>query len=74
MDLIYDNDEGFWSTVKTFSDEAKVPIVLTCTEYERVRIEMDKFMIENSRVEHLMRSDLQQVSKYLRVHFEKFRT
>uniref|UniRef100_A0AC35UEE7 AAA domain-containing protein n=1 Tax=Rhabditophanes sp. KR3021 TaxID=114890 RepID=A0AC35UEE7_9BILA len=31
VDVLFDDDEGFWSTIRQMCDDAKVPIILTCT-------------------------------------------
>lgn len=43
VDVIFDDDDGFWLTVKSFCTDSKIPIILTCIDEKNPLKELSKF-------------------------------
>ncbi|CEF63454.1 ATPase, AAA-type, core domain and P-loop containing nucleoside triphosphate hydrolase domain-containing protein [Strongyloides ratti] len=49
VDVIFDDDDGFWFTIKNFCTDSKIPIILTCNHKENPVKEFSKFPTFNYR-------------------------
>uniref|UniRef100_A0A0K0FKL6 ATPase_AAA_core domain-containing protein n=1 Tax=Strongyloides venezuelensis TaxID=75913 RepID=A0A0K0FKL6_STRVS len=43
VDVIFEDDDGFWITIKNFCIDSKIPIILTCTQENNALKELSKF-------------------------------
>ena len=67
-DLIFAADTNFWPVLKSICAESRVPIVLTCNDYEHVATELNKEpSLLDYKTIHMERPCIKLLSRYLRV-------
>ncbi|KAI8891260.1 P-loop containing nucleoside triphosphate hydrolase protein [Backusella circina FSU 941] len=61
VDILFEDDKGFWSAVKELSEKSKRPIIMTCNDMSKIPLDM----LNIEQIIHFKAPDRQILTSYL---------